>query len=149
VDKAEKILMDAEKLYRQYKPGWGWEMVLLISLFELYLEQGNMEKARQACKEALQHGNLCRSYMPDVLRLQGIYGWRNGKKEQVRKTWQKGLAQSVAQGQKYYEACIRREIGTYSEVPDELARAESIFAELGALPDLEKARAIKSATAER
>lgn len=99
-----------------------------------------LKKARGACREALKWGNAFRLGKPGALRLQGVYEWLMGDSARAKSWWDQSLSEAETLGTPYELALTHLEIGQRLGEWDHLEKAESIFAELGAELDLERAR---------
>jgi class 3 adenylate cyclase/tetratricopeptide (TPR) repeat protein len=103
-------------------------------------KQNWLQKARCACRDALNHGKAYRGVMPEAMRLQGTYEWLRGKSTSARKWWQRSLALAEEMGQRYDLAMTHLEIGQRLGERAHLERAETIFSEIDAEWDLVQAR---------
>ena len=149
VEKADQILASSEKIFRLYKPGWGAQIPLVLGLVELHLAKGDLKKGRLACREALQQCKRARIGLPDALRLRGTYEWLRNKPTAAQHWWQRSLVLAKKMGQRYDLGRAHLEIGQRLQDMEHLQKAESIFVEVGALPDLEKARAFQKELAKQ
>ncbi len=100
-----------------------------------------LQKARYWLDRGLKQSKFTRTGFPEAMRLRGVYDWLSGKKVQALSWWEKSLQIAGDIGMRYYAALTYMEMGQRLGDTDYLAKAAGVFKELGAMPDLEKARA--------
>ncbi|MDQ5852214.1 MAG: AAA family ATPase, partial [Chloroflexota bacterium] len=60
-----------------------------------------LQKARRACRAAMQQGRLSRDGLPGAYRLRGAYEWLSGQPAAARHWWQRSLAVAQKLGARY------------------------------------------------
>jgi hypothetical protein len=99
-----------------------------------------LRKANRACRAALKQVKAWYPGAPEAMLLQGRYEWLRGKPAAARQWWNKSLAAAERIGMRYEAGMTHFEIGHRLDEPEQLEKAEKIFAEIGAELDLAKAR---------
>lgn len=101
---------------------------------------GAMKKAKRACGAALRQGTIFRAGLPAATRLRGRYEWLRGRRPVADAWWGRSVAVAEQLGAQYDLGLTCLEIGERTGQRASLARAEAIFAEIGARLDLADAR---------
>jgi tetratricopeptide (TPR) repeat protein len=140
--RALAVLDTGEQLRAQFQSGGDSYTHLVHGQAEAYLlqvEQAGpsqkeewLRKAKRACRAALKQVKAFYPGAPEAMLLQGRYEWRRGKPEAARQWWSKSLAEAERMGMRYDEAMAHLEMGQRLGERTHLAKAEAIFAEIGA-----------------
>ncbi len=93
-------------------------------------------------KQGWKQGQSARIYITETMRLRGTYEWLQGRPAHARHWWERSLQEADTMGERYFAALTHMEMGARLGDPDHLQKAESIFEEVGARPDLEKVRGL-------
>jgi hypothetical protein len=97
----------------------------------------------------MKQGQNVRAFLPETMRLQGSFTWLQGHRTRAQQWWERSLQEAETMGLRYFAALTHLEMGQRLGDVEHLQKAEAIFAEVGALPYLEKVRALISAATER
>ena len=96
-----------------------------------------LQKARRACRAAMQQGRLSRDGLPGAYRLRGAYEWLSGQSAAARHWWQRSLAVAQKLGARYDLGLTYHEMGKRMGDTAHLQRADAILGPLRAALELE------------
>jgi tetratricopeptide (TPR) repeat protein len=102
-----------------------------------------MEKAKEACQEALRQVKFDRATQIAAYRMQGTFVWLKGKPERARQWWQRSLEGADALGAPYERGLTWLEMGRFLKDLGYLEKAGAIFGELGANFDWRQAQKLR------
>jgi hypothetical protein len=111
--------------------------------------KANLREASQLFKGILNRSRAITAFKANAFRLQGIYEWLNGSHIKARKCWRQSLNAAIELGATYDRARTHLEIGRRTGEHEHLKNAEVIFAEIGAILDLEQTRTLMRAHVEK
>jgi class 3 adenylate cyclase/tetratricopeptide (TPR) repeat protein len=147
---AHQALETGEQFRTKYQSGGNSYTHLVHGQADCYLLQAEqasqsekeewLRKANRACRAALKQVKAWYPGAPEAMLLQGRYEWLRGKPAAARQWWNKSLAAAERIGMRYEAGMTHFEIGHRLDEPEQLEKAEKIFAEIGAELDLAKAR---------
>jgi tetratricopeptide (TPR) repeat protein len=100
------------------------------------------DRAKMACRAALDQVKLDRAAMPASYRSRGTYEWITGKPQQALEWWTKSEAASATLGARWEQGRTRLERGRLTQSPADVQAAEQIFVDLGAKVELTATRAL-------
>lgn len=109
-------------------------------------EQRDLERrARQVCAALRRFARIFPLGRPRSWLCRGLLQWLSGHPARARSSWRRGLRESERMAMPYEQARAHLEIGRHLAAGDparhsHLARAEELFARLGAAPDLARVR---------
>jgi len=102
-----------------------------------------LKAARHACQEAVRHASMVRPWLPTALRLRGALEWREGKRASAERSWRSSIAVAESLGSHYDVARTCLELARYTGNSKDLAKAASLFEELGVHDAVLETRSIR------
>jgi class 3 adenylate cyclase/tetratricopeptide (TPR) repeat protein len=103
-----------------------------------------LDRARRAAAACLQLGRLHHESLIFGHRTAATCAWLQGRPKAARAGWRRALALAERLGARYEAARLHQLIGRLTGEDLALARAEELFAEIGAGWELERTRALRS-----
>ncbi len=92
-----------------------------------------LQQARKACRRARKLARSYRPWLDQAYRLQGTCEWLQGRPAAAQKWWQRSLRYAQTAGHRYEMGMTLLESGRRLDNADDLAQAEAILTEVGAL----------------
>ncbi len=95
-----------------------------------------LRRARQACHRALQQSRIDAEAAAVAYRLQGVVEWLGGNPRTAGEWWQRGVRAAERMGARYELGLTLLEIGRRTASQSHLTRAQTLFSEMGIVPDV-------------
>jgi tetratricopeptide (TPR) repeat protein len=99
-----------------------------------------LDRAKHACRSALNQVEVDRAAMPTAYRVQGTYQWHSGRLDKALGWWNKSEAAAAALGASWELGRTLLERGRFTNSPSHLCAAEQIFVDFGAKLELAATR---------
>jgi tetratricopeptide (TPR) repeat protein len=128
-------------------PGYANPAEAYLALWEIgCAEPGIKELADKACRNLERYARVYPIGRPRAWLWRGRYLWLSGNTAKAYQFWRKSLAAAVQLAMPYEQALAHYEMGRHLDAshPDRaehLQQASDVFSRLGAVPDMERAKA--------
>jgi tetratricopeptide (TPR) repeat protein len=137
----------AQVIQHSHLPGYANPAEAYLVLWEIgHQEPGIKELADKACKNLAKYARVYPIGRPRAWLWRGRYLWLSGQRAKAHRFWRKSLAAAEQLAMPYEQGLAHYEIGRHLDAsnPDcaeHLQQASDIFSRLGAVPDVERAKA--------
>jgi class 3 adenylate cyclase/tetratricopeptide (TPR) repeat protein len=145
VDEATSLLEQAATLVDRHRLRTFYVTQSRISLADAYLATAEagaaaaMRRAKSAVKRCMSQSRIDVEASPPAFRVKGTLLWLSGRPKEARTAWERSLARARETGGRYDEGLTLLEIGRRAGDRDAIERAVTVFEQVGARAQQQRA----------